>query len=350
MLEASLLTLVVMALVAAVASRIRRSQIRTRSTIPDGEWDYIIVGGGLAGSVLASRLSEDASKRVLVIEPGTSSPDSLFIRISGAILKLFRNPAFDWCWQTVAEPGCLGRRIFLCRGKLLGGSSCLNAQLAFRGSPRDYEGWGIGWSTDEISAIFDRIELRQQEPMASCGMALQVPNYQHELSARFLRTCDSGCIHPDLKPRPTGFNDWGSALSTAVEGASDATVGFGRFELSQRNGTRWTGANSYLTIAQARPNVTILTGYVVARVELAASAAAGDAKLAAVGVTVKEVTIASRAANLESAHRHVRRALAKSDPLWRALANRLERTEQQQNGVASSKAIVREWPHSCWPD
>jgi hypothetical protein len=187
--------------------------------------------------------------------------------------------------------------------------------------------------------------------MATCGMQVQVPNYQHELSARFLRTCDNtrGCIHPDLKPKPTGFNDWSSALSTAVEGASDATIGFGRFELSQRNGTRWTGANSYLTIAQARPNVTILTGYVVARVELAASAAAGDAKLAAVGVTVKEVTIASRAAKLKSAHRHVRHALAKSDPLWRALANRLERTEHQQNGVASSKAIVRDWPHRWLP-
>jgi ribosomal protein L18E len=60
---------------------------------------------------------------------------------------------------------------------------------------------------------------------------------------------------------------------------------------------------------------------------------------------VKEVTIASRAAKLKSAHRHVRHALAKSDPLWRALANRLERTEHQQNGVASSKAIVRDWPH-----
>ena len=96
----------------------RRSKRRTSTTVPpSGEFDYIVVGGGLAGSVLAARLSEDASKRVLVVEAGESSPDSIFIRISGAILKLFRNPAFDWCWQTVAEAGCLGRRVFLCRGK-----------------------------------------------------------------------------------------------------------------------------------------------------------------------------------------------------------------------------------------
>ena len=82
----------------------RRSKRRTSTTVPpSGEFDYIVVGGGLAGSVLAARLSEDASKRVLVVEAGESSPDSIFIRISGAILKLFRNPAFDWCWQTVAE-------------------------------------------------------------------------------------------------------------------------------------------------------------------------------------------------------------------------------------------------------
>ena len=103
------------------------------------------------------------------------------MRISGAILKLFRNPAFDWCWQTVEEAGCVGRRIFLCRGKLLGGSTCLNAQLSFRGSPRDYDGWGAQWSAAAIQDTFDQIELRGEEPMATCGMPLQLPNYQHLL-------------------------------------------------------------------------------------------------------------------------------------------------------------------------
>ena len=143
---------------------------------------------------------------MLVVEAGESSPDSIFIRISGAILKLFRNPAFDWCWQTVAEAGCLGRRVFLCRGKLLGGSTCLNAQLTFRGAPRDY-GWGDGWSADELAATFGSIELRRKEPMASCGMHVQLPKYQHELSRRFLGACGPE-IHPDLAPRAS-FNDWG---------------------------------------------------------------------------------------------------------------------------------------------
>jgi len=266
----------------------RRSKRRTSTTAPpSGEFDYIVVGGGLAGSVLAARLSEDASKRVLVVEAGDSSPDSIFIRISGAILKLFRNPAFDWCWQTVAEAGCLGRRVFLCRGKLLGGSTCLNAQLTFRGAPRDY-GWGDGWSADELAATFGSIELRRKEPMASCGMHVQLPNYQHELSRRFLGAC-SPDVHPDLAPR-SSFNDWGDRYD------GGAGSGYGRFELSQRDGTRWTAASSYLAVAAARPNVTVLTGHAVARVTLerrkAGNAAGRDARhLVATGV---ELRVASR--------------------------------------------------------
>ena len=85
----------------------------------------------------------------------------------------------------------------------------------------------------------------------------QVPNYQHELSRRFLETC-SPKLHPDLKTHLRNFNDW----------AGGAKGGFGRFELSQWKGERWTGANSYLAVAAARPNVTVLTGHIVTRVTL----------------------------------------------------------------------------------
>ena len=157
--------------------------------------------------MIVARLSEDASKRVLVIEAGTASPMNLLVRISGAILKLFQNPKFDWCWQTIAEVGCLGRRIFLCRGKLLGGSTCLNAQLAFRGSPKDYDSWGAdGWTSKAMANEFKRIELRGGESMETCGMSVQLPNYQHELSRRFLKTC-SAKVHPDLKRQLASFND-----------------------------------------------------------------------------------------------------------------------------------------------
>ena len=152
----------VLAVVAVVAQCLRLSRSSkpvTTSKPPSGQFDFIICGGGLAGSVLAARLSEDPTKRVLVVEPGTASPNGLFIRISGAILKLFRNPAVDWCWQTVAEASCLGRRIFLCRGRVLGGSTCLNAQLAFRGSPSDYDNWGVtGWAAEDLAPCFDQVE------------------------------------------------------------------------------------------------------------------------------------------------------------------------------------------------
>ena len=86
----------------------------------------------------------------------------------------------------------------------------------------------------------------------------QVPNYQHELSRRFLETC-SPKLHPDLKTQLKNFNDWDN---------NNAKGGFGRFELSQWKGERWTGANSYLAVAAARPNVTVLTGHTVTRVTL----------------------------------------------------------------------------------
>ena len=207
----------------------RRMTASKQARAPEGEFDYIIVGGGLAGCVLAARLSEDPAKRVLVIEPGSASPDNIFIRISGAILKLFRNRKFDWCWQTVEELGCLGRRIFLCRGKLLGGSTCLNAELVFRGSPADYD-WGRGWSAADAAETFDRVELRSGEPLRRCGVNMQEPDYQHELSRRFLETCEAEgeSLHPDMIRR-RNFNDWAAVDPTEAS----SNRGFGRFELSQ---------------------------------------------------------------------------------------------------------------------
>ena len=308
----------------------RRSTRRTSTTVPpSGEFDYIVVGGGLAGSVLAARLSEDASKRVLVVEAGDSSPDSIFIRISGAILKLFRNPAFDWCWQTVAEAGCLGRRVFLCRGKLLGGSTCLNAQLTFRGAPRDY-GWGDGWSADELAATFGSIELRRKEPMASCGMHVQLPKYQHELSRRFLGACGPE-IHPDLAPRAS-FNDWGDRYD------GGAGSGYGRFELSQRDGTRWTAASSYLAVAAARPSVTVLTGHTVARVTLdtlerrKVGKAAGR-NLVATGVELRDNTRTARRARNQAADAAVRHAVDSGEADWKQLRELLDFADQSRIGA-----------------
>lgn len=330
---------------------LRNHKKRATTTVPaNAAYDYIICGGGLAGSVLAARLSEDPSKSVLIIETGTTSPNSLFVRISGAILKLFRNPAFDWCWQTAAEAGCAGRRIFLCRGKLLGGSTCLNAQLAFRGSPRDYDSWGEGWRAEDIEPEFSRIELRSGEPMASCGMHVQLPNYQHELSRRFLRTCDADGSHPDLQPRAS-FNDWiatdGSAVGSEAggSGAAASEGGFGRFELSQRGGARWTGANSYLAVAAARPNVTVLTGQTVARINLetAAVGRGGDdgngGGLVATGVTLKDVTDGARRARREKAKAEVRAVLAASEPRWGLLASRLAFLDDA--GCAATCAAAR---------
>jgi choline dehydrogenase-like flavoprotein len=303
-------------------------RIITTQQVPEGDFDYIVVGGGLAGSVLAARLSEDSEKRVLVIEPGIANPNSLLIRISGAILKLFRNPTFDWCWKTAAELGCHGRSISLCRGKLLGGSSCLSAQVALRASPSDYDSWGSGWTSAEVAPVFDRLEMRDEKmPMASCGMCMQVPNYQHELSKRFLSTCKTkgAHIHPDLQNRES-FNDW-TAENVAPRG-------FGRFELAQKDGVRWTGANSYFAVAAARPNVVVLTGHAAARIALESR----QGKTFASGVEVFDCSARAKATRTVEAQEHVTRVTRANAAKWSEMNEHLLAFEQDR-GDGSSVAV-----------
>lgn len=225
--------------------------------------DYVIVGAGSAGCVLADRLGADGST-VVLIEAG--GPDrAAEISIPAAFPKLFGS-AFDWAYSTVEQPGLDGRRIFFPRGRTLGGSSSLNAQIWTRGHPADYDGWAAdgctGWEWEKVLPYFRRAEGRVgASGRDGYGTAGPVPvddlRDPSPATAAFLAAC-------------------AAAGHRAVgEGESSARVGAGPVRVTQRNGRRWSSADAYLRPAQQRSQLTVVTGALVRRVLLEGRRAVG---------------------------------------------------------------------------
>lgn len=230
-------------------------------------YDYVIVGAGSAGCVLAARLSEDPATRVLLLEAG--GPDSKQeIRIPAAFSKLF-NTEVDWAYHTLPQPGLDGRRLFWPRGKMLGGSSSMNAMMWLRGVAADYDGWAAagndGWSWDDVAPYFRRAEDTEPAPDTPAPALLGVggpvpvsrqrdPNPSTEL---FVRACERLGI-PRNPAVNTGSND-GVALTM----------------VNQRRGARVSSASAYLKPAMKRPNLTVETGARVTRVVIDDATARG---------------------------------------------------------------------------
>jgi choline dehydrogenase len=152
-------------------------------------YDYVIVGAGSAGCVLASRLSEDADVRVLLVEAGP--PDTAdFIHIPAAFSALFRTQ-HDWDHMTGWEPGANNRRIYLPRGRTLGGSSSLNAMIYIRGNPLDYDEWRdagcAGWSWDDLLPYFLRAEDNERGASEFHGAGGPLPVSEARAGARAAR-------------------------------------------------------------------------------------------------------------------------------------------------------------------
>ena len=222
-----------------------------------GSYDYVVVGAGSAGCVVANRLSADPATRVLLIESGP--PDSwIWIHVPVGYFKTMHNPRTDWCLTTEPDAGLNGRSLAWPRGRVLGGSSSINGLLYIRGQAADYDHWRqlgcTGWSYEDVLPLFRRSEDQERGPdrFHGAGGPLSVSNMRvrRDVCDAYIAAAEELGI-----PRNADFN-----------GATQEGAGY--FQLTARNGRRCSAAVAYLNPARSRPNLDILTGATVHRVIL----------------------------------------------------------------------------------
>jgi len=221
------------------------------------EFDYIVVGAGSAGCVLANRLSEDPGNRVLLLEAGSRDWNP-WLHIPVGYFKTMHNPALDWCYMTEPDPGIDGRRLQWPRGKVLGGSSALNGLLYVRGQRQDYDHWhelgNQGWSYDEVLPYFKKSEDNQRgadEFHATGGL-------QKVSDLRLRRPIAEHFIQAAVEQ--------GIPFNEDYNGAEQEGVGY--FQQTAYKGFRWSTARSFLRPAKNRPNLSVLTKAQVSRLIL----------------------------------------------------------------------------------
>jgi len=218
-------------------------------------FDYVIVGAGSAGCVLADRLSADGSRRVLVLEYG-GSDRSIFIQMPSALSIPMNMPKYNWFYHTEPEPHLDGRRMHTPRGKVLGGSSSINGLVYIRGNPQDFERWAeegaAGWSYRDVLPYFKLAENREEggDHYRGSGGKLQTKygSVSNPLHAAWLAAASEA----------------GYPQSSDVNGFQQE--GFGRMDMTVGNGRRCSAANAYLRPAMNRPNLKVLTHVLATRI------------------------------------------------------------------------------------
>ena len=230
------------------------------------EYDYIIVGAGSAGCVLANRLSEDRTSRVLLLEAGP--PDtSMWIKIPAGFTKLLNSPVYNWNFVTEPEPNAKNRVIPVPRGRTLGGSSAINGMLYVRGNPLDYNTWAQfgnrGWSYESVLPYFKKAEHFDpggDESRGSNG-PLNVTNMveRAELLDAFIDAAVA-----EGYPRNKDYNN-------------GHQEGCGYFQVTQKGGDRWSTARGFLDPARNRPNLRIETSAYITKIILDGKRAVGVA-------------------------------------------------------------------------
>ena len=252
-------------------------------------YDYVIVGAGSAGCVLAARLTEDPRTRVLVVEAG-GRDSNLAVRIPAAFSKLFKTSC-DWNYTTVPQRHLDGRSLYWPRGKMLGGTSSMNAQMHVRGNRADYDEWATlgnaAWGYDEVLPYFRRLEHNERGPSPFRGTG-------GPLTVSDLR---------DPNPATSAFIE--AAVEAGLERATDVNGerqdGVDYTQVTQRRGTRASAASAYLRPARGRPNLTVVTAAHATRILFDGRRAVGVEYSRAAAITTaranREVIVAGGAIN-----------------------------------------------------
>jgi choline dehydrogenase len=234
------------------------------STQAEGEFDYIIVGAGSAGCVLANRLSADPKNRVLLLEAG-GRDNWIWFHIPVGYLFAIGNPRSDWMFRTEPEPGLNGRSLAYPRGKALGGSSAINAMIYMRGQAADYDHWrqlGLtGWGWDDVLPVFKKHE----DSFLGAGdhhniggeWRIEFPRVKWEILEK-VRAAAAQAGIPPVEDFNCGDNE-GSCY----------------FHVNQRRGRRWSAARGFLKPALGRPNLRVETGVLAERLIIENRRAAG---------------------------------------------------------------------------
>ena len=212
------------------------------------EFDYVIVGAGSAGCVMANRLSADGRHSVALLEAGGRDTNP-WIHIPVGYFKTMGNPGTDWCYRTEPDPGLNGRSIMWPRGKVLGGSSSINGLLYVRGQPQDYDHWrqlgNVGWGWDDVLPLFKRSESYGDGDVALRGrdgpLSVSDSAVQREIVDRWVEAA----VNAGYPANP----DYNGATQEGV----------GHFQLTLRNGRRCSSAVAYLKPAMRRANLSVLT-------------------------------------------------------------------------------------------
>jgi choline dehydrogenase len=235
-----------------------------------GPFDYLIVGGGTAGCLLANRLSADPNNTVLLLEAG-GKDDWIWIHIPVGYLYCIGNPRTDWCYRTEPDPGLNGRSILYARGRVLGGSSSINAMLYLRGQERDYDEWARhsgdpAWAWQSVLPIFKKSEDHWRgadefhgakggtNDRAAAGAGHEWRVERQRLSWEILDTFRDAALEAGIA-KVEDFNRGDNAGSS-------------KFEVNQRSGVRVSSAKAFLRPALGRPNLSVITGAQVKKLRI----------------------------------------------------------------------------------